>query len=297
MTPSPLLRRSSLAALAILSALALGAVPGQAANPFVAGGLSTRTIPVDRAATDSAEARGRAVGAALGLPGVRHAAQRVTDAFDHRIYDEVTAFDGGGREVAITRFDVDGPVAMAVVLGWHQQGGPAIDGPAAQNRAVAAIRAAGLGVTGRAVVQASAGAGGWSISWPRVAGGVAVRGDGLRVLLFADGTFHGLTRTERPLGAGPSRLIGADAARTTATSVLTGVGGDPADLTVAGVERAWIAPNDTFGGARLDAPAEVLRLAWTVRFETRNGLADRLRAVEVWIDAGDGSLLGGDAVE
>ncbi len=62
------------------------------------------------------------------------------------------------------------------------------------------------------------------------------------------------------------------------------------------MERVWIAPNDSFGGRRLDAPAETLRLAWAVRFDATGALAERVRSVEVWLDAGDGSVLGGDAI-
>ena len=69
------------------------------------------------------------------------------------------------------------------------------------------------------------------------------------------------------------------------------------DLSIVATERAWVAPNDSFGGPRLDAPAETLRLAWAVQLAASGALADRLRAVEVWIDAGDGQVLGGDLVE
>jgi hypothetical protein len=68
-------------------------------------------------------------------------------------------------------------------------------------------------------------------------------------------------------------------------------------LGVVSTELAWVAPNDTFGGARADAPAAVLRLAWAVRYDTQGALAERVRSIEVWVDAGDGHLLGGDVVE
>jgi hypothetical protein len=74
-------------------------------------------------------------------------------------------------------------------------------------------------------------------------------------------------------------------------------GASAADLRVVAAERAWIAPNDTFGGPRLDAPADTHRLAWAVRLDAAGPLADRLRSIEIWLDAGDGGLLGGDVVE
>jgi hypothetical protein len=57
-----------------------------------------------------------------------------------------------------------------------------------------------------------------------------------------------------------------------------------------------MAPNDTFDAARPDAPAEIRRLAWVISVRTSGRLADSLRGLEVSIDAGDGSLLGGDVL-
>jgi hypothetical protein len=291
-------RRLALAGLAITGLLSIGGSAGQAADPFVAGGRSTRPLPA--AADDLARARtrGQAVAAALGLPGVSQRIQRLDDAFEHRTVDEVTSIDGAGREVAITRLELDGSVAMVVSLGWHPAGGRAIDGPAAANRAVALARAAGLTLSGSASVRSSAGAGGWSISWPRLVDGVPVRGDGLRMALWPDGALHGLTRIERPLAALPARSIDVDAARSAATAAVGArFGSSSSDLRVVATERVWVAPNDTFGGARLDAPEATLHLAWAVQFESQGALAERLRSIEVWVDSGDGHLLGGDLVE
>jgi hypothetical protein len=291
-------RRLALAGLAITGLLSIGGSAGQAADPFVAGGRSTRPLPA--AADDLARARtrGQTLAAALGLPGVSQRVQRLDDAFEHRTYDEVASIDAAGREVAITRLELDGSVAMAVSLGWHPAGGRALDGPAATIRATALARAAGLTPSGQASVRSSAGAGGWSISWPRISDGVAVRGDGLRIALWPDGALHGLTRTERPLAPAPARSMDADAAGSAATAVVTAhVGASADDLRLVALERVWVAPNDSFGGARLDAPAATLRLAWAVRYEAQGALAERLRSIEVWVDAGDGQLLGGDLIE
>jgi hypothetical protein len=291
-------RRLAFTGLAIAGLLSIGGSDGQAADPFVAGGRSTRSLPAAADDLARARARGQALAAALGLPGVSQRVERQSDAFEHRTYDEVTSLDAAGREVAITRLELDGSVAMAVSLGWHAAGGRAIDGPAAAARAMVLAHAAGLTPPGQPSVRSSAGAGGWSISWPRIVDGVPVRGDGLRLTLWPDGAFHGLTRTERPLAAAPTRLLDVDAARSAATTVVAGGdAGSLDDLRIVAVERVWLAPNDMFGGARLDAPAETLRLAWAVRYESRGALADRLRSIEVWIDAGDGHLLGGDVVE
>ena len=75
-----------------------------------------------------------------------------------------------------------------------------IDASAAERRGRSLARAAGLSVDGQPSVRA-AGAGGWSIAWSRVVDGTPVRGDGIRVSIRPDGTFHGLARTERPIAA------------------------------------------------------------------------------------------------
>lgn len=291
-------RRMGLTGLAIAALFAIGAGPGQAADPFVAGGRSSRPVAAQADQLARAESRARALTAALGIPGTSHRATRLDDRFEHRVYDEVTSFDGDGREVAISRFELDGTVAMAVGLGWRPGTGRAVDSVDVVRPAVAVTRAAGLAVSGQPEVRSSAGSSGWSIAWTRRADGAPVRGDGVRVLLWPDGSFHGLTRSDRPLATVPARTINAGEARATAEShAVTLFGAAHAEARIISVERAWIAPNDTFGPAGPDAPAATLRLAWIVRFESRGALAERLRMVELWIDAGSGSLLGGDVVE
>ena len=69
-----------------------------------------------------------------------------------------------------------------------------------------------------------------------------------------------------------------------------------AEARVVTTALAWVAPNDTFEAARPDAPAEVRRLAWVVGVRSSGALAVSLRGLDVWVDAGDGSLLGGDVL-
>jgi len=298
MIPTILRRRLTLGGLAIAALVAIGASTSQAADPFVAGGRSTRHVDLSTGGAEAARARGHAVLTALGVAGARETVERLDDRFDHRTYDEVTSLDARGRPVAITRLDLDGSVGMAVALGWHRIGDLAVDGPGAVAQAHAAAQAAGLAPHGRPDVRASAGAGGWVVSWPRFVGDVAVRGDGVRILLFADGAFHGLTRTERPLATVPARILDRDAARSFAERAVAARAGSRAgDLRVAAVELAWLASNTRADGTTLDAPDETLRLAWVVRLEASGALADSLRAVEVWLDAGDGHTLGGDVIE
>jgi len=276
----------------------VGAPPSQGADPFVAGGRSTRPVEVTPTQTDRALARAADLATALGLPGVSRRAERLDDRFEHRIYDEVVSLDREGNDVSIARFDTDGDVVLAAVLGWQRGRGQAIDRATAANRGLEVAAAAGVRVGPRPSVTASAGAGGWSVAWPRLVDGVPVPGDGVRVSLWNDGSFHALTRTERPLAAAPTHRLAAGLAQAKADKIIADRFKVNANtLRLKATELAWVAPNDTWAPERPDAPGAILRLAWVVRFETSGALAERARLIEYWIDAGDGSVLGGDVVE
>ena len=286
----------NLVALAILVAIAPNT---HGADPFVAGGRSTRAVAVSRGQSDRALVRAAEVSKALGLPGVTQKVARLDDRFEHRTYDEVTSFDGRGREVAITRLDLDGRVVMALVLGWQRGDRPAVNSAAAERLAAKHVAAAGLAVSGKPTIHASAGAGGWSVTWTRVVDGIAVPGDGVRVTLWSDGSFHGLARQERPLAAIPTSPISDADARSAAEAFIArrfaGSGSDA--LRLVSAELAWLASNDTWDAGRPDAPEGTLRLGWIVRFEATGALAERLRLVQVWVNAADRSILGGDVAE
>jgi hypothetical protein len=280
-------------------AIAMIGVPAsQGADPFVAGERSSRPVAIDAAASDRALGRAHNLGRALGFGGVRDTISRLDDRFDHRVYDEIASFDAHGRQVGLSRFDTDGRLLLAIQLGWTPGPGRPIDAAAASARAAAIARAAGLAPDGKPEIQRSNGAGGWIARWPRLVGGIPVRGDGTRVTVWADGSFHAVTRTERPLAAKPTATLPAEAARSTAERIVSNrFKASASNLAVVAVEQAWVAPNDTWDPVRPDAPDAVLRLAWVVRLQSSGSLADRMRMVEFWLDAGDGALIGGDIVE
>jgi hypothetical protein len=284
--------------LVVLAVAVIGAPASQGADPFVAGGPSTRTVATDQSAADRALGRARDVGRALGLTGTRQTVSRLDDRFDHQTYDEVVSFDGHGREVALTRLATDGRLLLAIRLGWTPGAGRAIAAAAVADKAAAIARAAGLAVVGKPEVHRSSGAGGWIIRWARLVDGVPVRGDGVRVTVWSDGSFHAVTSTERPLAARPVNILTAAAARSIAERIVAARFKDSADaLSAVAVEQAWVAPNDTWDAARPDAPEATLRLAWIVRVESSGPLAERMRMLEFWLDAGAGTLIGGDIVE
>jgi hypothetical protein len=284
--------------LAGLAVAMIGVPASQGADPFVAGGPSSRTVALDLPASDRALDRARAVGRALGLGGTRQTVARLDDRFDHRIYDEVVSFDGHGREVGLTRIDTDGTLRLAIRLGWAPGSGRPIVAATAADKAVSIARAAGLVVAGMPEVHPSQGAGGWMVRWPRLVDGVPVRGDAVRVTLWSDGSFHAVANEDRPLAGRPPTVLTAEAARSIAQRIVAARFAASADaLAVIAVDQAWVAPNDTWDPARPDAPDATLRLAWVVRLQSSGPLAERMRMLEFWLDAGDGALVGGDIVE
>ncbi len=199
---------------------------------------------------------------------------------------------GGGS--GLVRLAADGRLATAIRLGWRAPTGRRIDAGRARARAVALAAAAGIAGAGtpRATQIAD---GGWRVAWERSVDGVPVPGDGSTITLFADGTFHAAVHRERPLAEAPATTLERRAAERIAGDRLgTLLGASRGQARIVGARLAWVAPNDTFDAAAPDAPDPILRLAWIVEVRTVAPLAGRLRALELYLDAGDGSLLGGD---
>jgi len=274
----------------------LGGATGQAADPFVAGQRSTRSVTIGATDAGRAVEHAAALSRALGLPAGAGTVQRLDDRFEHRTYDEVVSRDRAGRAVALARFGTDGRVVMALALGWRGSSAKAVSRAVAADRAAAFARASRVAVAGLPAV--SPVSSGWSIRWTRVASGAPVLGDGVRVLLWPDGAFHGLAVSERPLAEAPDRRIAAAKAERIAERTAAARYGTKASGLSVGLSRlAWVAPNDAWNAAAPDAPGGTLRLAWVVTIRTDGALAERLRGLQVWVDAGDGSVVGGDVME
>jgi hypothetical protein len=284
------------AGLALLAGGPAGPGPGAAGDRYRAGEAA-----IERRATGEAEARAaraRAIerAAAVGLPtGPRIEAARLTDRFAGVELDEVVVADEKGRARAIVRMRPDGRVTLAVRIGWRERGERLIGAATAAELAAGHARALGLAPGGTPTMSPDVDEG-WRASWGRTVDGVPVLGDGTTVTLFADGAFHAAAERERPLAPMPPAVLGRADATRLAAERLAGLLGptDAGASTLVGLDLAWVAPNDTFDGARPDAPDPVVRLAWVARYRTADALAERLRALELYLDAGDGSLLGGD---
>ncbi len=271
--------------------------PGSAASPFAAGQAATSRAPLGGTGASVAANRAARDGRALGLPAAsKTSVEVVTDRFLSTTYTEVTAADPTAGPVAMTRYDADGRLLAAVRFGWHAGSAPVLGSPAtAEAQAAALLRGVGLGRDRAAVVSRGA-EDGWIAHWPRTVAGIPAMGDGVTVTMFADGTLHAIARSERPLAAAPATTLPEAEARRLAGDRLDGWlrAADRDQARIADLTLAWVAPNDAFAPAGPDAPAPVLRLAWVATVLTDGSLAERFRAMELYLDAGDGALLGGD---
>jgi hypothetical protein len=289
----------AVAGMAIALGVPGGTSVGDAASPFVAGGPVTDRTPVagDRAAV--ALARAADVRARLGLPSpATSRVERVVDRFDGSAYDEVTESDATGRALGLHRFDARGRLVGSVAFGWQAAGGPRLpNAAAARARGSRLATNLGLDAAGTPDVQAAPDDTGWTLTWSRNVDGVPVPGDGVRVDLWPDGRMHAIVRTERPLAARPITTLDEATARARGTAMLGTLFGDRTDqVAITTLALAWVAPNSAFDPTGPDAPGTTLRLAWVVEARTSGPLADELRAVKLFLDAGTGALIGGDVL-
>lgn len=270
-----------------------------ASDPYVAGQAATRSSTLPASVAAQVMARSARTGAAIGLPA---AAQRTVERLEDRraqvTYDEVTDLDARGRPTAVLRYSPDGRLVAAVHLGWLAGRGVPLRGTTDAIRVATAVaRAVGIEWSGSPTARARA-ANGWTVTWTRLVDGVPVPGDGLRIQLWPDGSFHSLSTAQHALAAPPASIVGQAAARAVAATYLDRwiPSERRAEIAIIDTHLAWVAPNDTFDAARPDAPGDVLRLAWVVRAGSKGELAEGLRGLEIAIDAGDASLLGGDVL-
>ncbi len=276
-----------------------GTSPLDAANPFVAGGPVTERVPVAADQATPALAHAAAVRSRLGLPApAASRVERVVDRFDGTTYDEVTDTDRTGRTIQLHRFDARGRLVGAVAFGWQASGGaPIPNAVAARARGNRLATDLGLDAAGAPDVRQGPDDSGWTLTWPRVVEGVPVMGDGVRVDLWPDGRMHAIVRTERPLAARPATTLDEATARTRATATIGTIFGSRASqVNIATLGLGWVAPNSAFDPTGPDAPGATLRLAWVVEARTSGQLADGLRAVKLYLNAGTGTLIGGDVL-
>lgn len=271
-----------------------GLVATQAADPFVAGQRSTaeQAHAPDRAAAIAE--RARAVGQAVGFPTGAVRTSRVIDRFEGREIDRAAFTAPDGRELALVEF-VDDRLTLALRLGTGPGNAKSVGKDRAGGLALGFARRLGADPAGSPLLDTSPSIGGWSVYWPRMMDGLPVRGDGVRVGIGTDGSFDSFSRWEHQLADRPAVIADEASARLAAERwVAARYAERAADYALSAASLAWVAPNDTWDPTLPDAPGPVRRLAWVVQADAVDPDRAPTRAIQVWLDAADLSVVGGD---
>jgi len=304
--------RPLLAAAAIVLGLAISSGSLTAASsplsvgPDQVGVDSARVVgPVQNeeviTADDNPEVFARADKArdAFGFPvGVKKVGRHVHDGFLNSNYDEVSEVGSKGQPLALTQFDGSGRLTAAVRFDIAAPPAVRITGDAAMKTAQRGLTASGLTVIGQARTDSNVADGGWEVHWDRTAEGLAVRGDETRVHLWADGRIQTVAKVEHQLAPAPARRLSQPDARNVVARQLdqwSGKGG--VRYTVADMDLEWVGPNAAFDASKLNTAPASYRLAWVVNVKPTGEAADYIQLITLYVDAGDGTVIGGDVVE
>ncbi|HET7677446.1 MAG TPA: hypothetical protein VFK38_06300 [Candidatus Limnocylindrales bacterium] len=269
----------------------------QAGRPdgWRAGQPDRQRLPV---ASDDAGGRALQVGRLvlqLELTGKPGPVERYFEAVEQRVFDNLDLLGPDDEPVGSFRFDAaTGRLAGYVRTEWRADFAlPRVDEqgavPAAQRFALRS------GVALPAVEPTVAWDGGWQaweVRWPRLADGIAVVGDGVTVAVLRGGQLKAISIRERPLRPAPLRPIGPAEARVIAERFATGSIHAP-DLRIEAVRQAWLAGNDFAAPDGPDVESAELRLAYVVRFSHSVAGWTERQVLELYVDAGDGRIIGG----
>jgi hypothetical protein len=230
--------------------------------------------------------------------GVRRAGKHVQDSFQHSEYDEVDELDAAGRPLSLTQFDASGRLMSAVRLDDNPRPTKPIARESAIQVAQRGAVTAGASVHGPMLVDADIATDGWTVRWERTENGIPVRGDETRIQIRPDGAVQSLARVEHQLAAEPARSLKADQAR----QIVAGqadrwFAATASRYTIQTIEMQWVAPNGAFDPSKPIDPQPVYRLAWVANVKPTGQAASYLWMVTLYLDAGDGSVFGGDFVE
>ena len=304
--------RSLFAAAAIVLGLAISSGSLTAASsPFSVGpdqvGVDSARVvgPVQKEVVITADDHPQVfVGAdkardGFGFPvGVKKVGRHIHDAFENSDYDEVSEVGSNGQPLALTQFDGSGRLTTAVRFDATSSPAVRITGDAAIKTAQRGLAASGLTAIGQARTDSNSVDGGWDVHWARAVEGFTVRGDETRVHLWANGRIQTVARVERQLATTPARRLSQPDARNVVTQQLdqwSGKGG--VRYTVTDMNLEWVGPNAAFDASKLNAAPAPYRLSWVVNVKPTGEAADYIRLITLYVDAGSGTVIGGDVVE
>lgn len=296
-----LIRLLGLVAALLLLVVVVGRQGASAQRPpgWQAGDPITETLPAPSAALQADATTAGHLAGLLGLTGAPGPAMRQRDLRTGQEFDEIALVTPAGVETALLRLDpASGLPVMIVVLerpaGFDRQ---TVDAASAPGRARDLAGQIGLplpGVTPR--VEWDPGLESWRVSWDRVIDGVPAPGDGTFLNVFPGGQFAGLSRFETPLRQAPAHPVNPAEARKAALA--WAVERNVAALKDFRVERPvleWRAANAFLTPGGSDAPEPELRLVYRVRLEYQIAGETSPQPLDLYVDAGDGSVVGGAA--
>ena len=140
--------------------------------------------------------------------------------------------------------------------------------------------------------------GGWDVYWARTASGFPVRGDETRVHVRQDGQIGSVARVEHKLAPAPVDRLSREAAQGAVAGQLDKwFAGRDFEYSVGAIDLEWVGPNAAFDGSKVGAAPAPYRLAWVANVQPSGTLADSVRLITLYLDAGDGTVIGGDVVE
>jgi len=294
------LRLGALLAVAagLLAVAARTAIVAQAPSGWRAGQPFVEELAQPSAEATQQRGRALALGRALRLDGAPSASVRRRDIRDAQVFDEIEFTSADGRRTAEVRLDpASGRARMIVRFDRPSTGGAVTTSASAPGLALGFARAAAIDLPITApAARWDGGLGTWEVTWDRIVRGAPVPGDGVTLGVFPNGEFSGLSVFESPLARAPAQPIDADRAR----GVALGWAADHGitamkDLSVQAPVLQWRHPNNFADPTRSDAPDSVARLVYVVGFRYLPVGAAEPTQVDLYVDAGDGSIQGGAA--
>ena len=236
----------------------------------------------------------------LGFPrGPNHKTRHVTDQNVGNDFDEVVESNNAGNALSRIRFDSHGRLSNAVRLDLDFASpprSPKIDRGAALDIVNGLVQSLSMRAAGAALDAAADDTGGWAFEWPRLKDGVPVRGDGSQVRLLPDGRPWAVSETFHDLADGPEVVMPSARASAIVEQIMRGSDVDMDQMDVQDPTLMWVLPNNWWAGAQELVTGSTARLAWVVSVETSGDMADQIRLVVLFVDAGDGTILGGDSI-
>jgi hypothetical protein len=236
---------------------------------------------------------------AFGFPvGSKRAGRHVHDGYQNLDYDEVSEVDSAGKTVSMTQFGLDGQLVAAMRFDTQPVQLTRATGDAAVRAALRSLTSVGMQVGGDARATENDISGGWDVSWHRVEDGIAVRGDETRVHVWHDGRIQSAARVAHQLAAAPGGRLGQTEARQAVDRQMNAWLTDKqSGYSVGAMDVQWVGPNAAFDPSKLNAAPAPYRMAWVVNVKPSGAAVDYVQLITLFIDAGDGSIIGGDVVE